>query len=40
MVDIVAFGDDGVWTSLATETGFSEFPLVLEGFGFNPGLAR
>jgi len=37
MVDIVAFGDDGVWTSLATGTGFSSFHYVLEGFGFNQG---
>jgi hypothetical protein len=35
--DIVAFGDDGVWTSLATATGFSSFHYVFEGFGYNQG---
>jgi hypothetical protein len=31
--DIVAFGDDGVWTSLATGTVFACFLYVFEGFG-------
>jgi hypothetical protein len=35
--DIVAFGDDGVWTSLATPAGFTSFHFVLQDFGFNQG---
>lgn len=36
--DIVAFGDDGVWLSLATSSGsFSEPAFVVANFGFNQG---
>lgn len=36
--DIVAFGDDGVWLSLATPSGYFSAPaFVLANFGFNQG---
>jgi hypothetical protein len=35
--DIVAFGDDGVWTALSTGTGFSAPTFVLANFGYNQG---
>jgi len=38
LADIVAFGDDGVWTALATGSGFfGPAQFVLKGFGFNQG---
>lgn len=33
MEDIVGFGDDGVWTALATGNGFAPAQFVLTGFG-------
>jgi hypothetical protein len=33
--DIVAFGDDGVWTALATSTGFDPPRFVFANFGYN-----
>jgi hypothetical protein len=33
--DIVAFGDDGVWTALSTGTGFAAPHFVLANFGYN-----
>jgi hypothetical protein len=35
--DIVAFGDDGVWTALSTGTGFGPPRLVVGNFGYNQG---
>src|SRR5207249_4954600 len=35
--DIVAFGDDGVWTALSTGTGFAPAQFVLQAFGYNQG---
>jgi hypothetical protein len=35
--DIVAFGDDGVWTALSTGSGFAEPHFVLANFGYNQG---
>jgi hypothetical protein len=35
--DIVAFGDDGVWTALATTTGFAAPRFVLNQYGKNAG---
>jgi hypothetical protein len=35
--DIVAFGDDGVWTALSTGTGFAPPHFVLADFGYNQG---
>jgi hypothetical protein len=35
--DIVAFGDDGVWTALSTGSGFVPPRLVLANVGYNQG---
>jgi hypothetical protein len=35
--DLVGFGDDGVWTSLGTGTGFAPAIYVLADFGYNQG---
>jgi hypothetical protein len=35
--DIVAFGDDGVWTALSTVTGFAPARLVIGDFSYNRG---
>lgn len=35
--DLVAFGDDGVWTDLASANGFTEHHFVLQEFGYNQG---
>ena len=35
--DIVGFGNDGVWVSLSTGTGFAAPQFVLDNFGYNQG---
>lgn len=35
--DIVAFGDDGVWTALSTGTGFAAPTFVMNNLGYNQG---
>jgi hypothetical protein len=35
--DIVAFGDDGVWTALSTESGFAPARFVLADLGYKKG---
>ena len=37
MEDIVGFGDQGVWTALATGNGFAPAQFVLAGFGYLAG---
>lgn len=35
--DLVAFGDEGVWTALAADSGFAAAQLVLAEFGYQQG---
>jgi hypothetical protein len=35
--DIVAFGDEGVWTAVSTDSGFAAAQFVLAEFGYNQG---
>jgi hypothetical protein len=35
--DVVSFGNDGVWISLSTGSGFSQANFVLAKYGYNDG---